>query len=288
MHNESLYHFSPSVHTWRAENQLPEWIYKNVAQKRLIFTITTGRSGTGYLATILNTLPNIVAQHEPEPKFSHWMRKVQTQPDIAVYFWLLKKLGAIARLDTPCYLETSHLFGKGFFEALELLGLPFDLIILKRNKRDVAKSLFQLNVIPGRTVDGLKFLVSPEDPVLVPLPAHQVLNDYQLCYWYTLEMEARGDYYAEQVRKRGGVVAEIAFEEIFTEDGIRKLLTKLNLPSVALSQLASYQSNRSKTINDKHEMKQRPFPFNAEELQAFEQEVLQLTQHYENEVHHGK
>ena len=288
MFHNVLYPFSQSILKWRAENQLPEWVYQQLNKKRLIFTVTTGRSGTGYLATMLNTLPNIAAFHEPEPKFTHWMRALQTQPDVAIYFWLLHKLPAIARINTTYYVETSHLFGKGFFEALSVLDIPFDLILLKRKNREVAKSLFQLNVIPGRTIDGLKFLLSPNDPVLIPLPASEVLHDYQLCYWYTLEMEARGAYYAEQLDKRGGLVANLEFDEIFSDEGIKKLLNLLNIPVTDLKRTSAYQAIKHQKINDKKDMKKRRLELSEEELDTLEKEVLQLTQFYENEVHYEK
>ncbi len=284
MSDRLLYPISENLKHWTANKVLPKWVYKELQNKNLIFTLTTGRSGTGYLATILNMIPDIAAFHEPEPKFTHWMRQVQTQPDIAWYFWVLKKLPHIARLPESIYLETSHLFGKGFVEALITLEIPFDLILIKRDRRSVAKSLFQLNVIPGRTKDGLKFLISPLDPVLLPLPGAKILNDYQLCYWYTLEMETRAAKYARQVIQNGGKISVMLFEKMITKDGLQQLLNDLQLPGGDRIEANEYIN---KKINDRPSMKGRPFPFNDGELEALEREVLELTQFQEEEVYYA-
>ena len=285
--NPSLYSPSPLVGAWSASTVLPNWVVERLGEKRLVFTLTTGRSGTGYLAAVLNTLPGVTATHEPEPKFSHWMRAVQKNPDVAWYFWGLKKLPAIARTEGFVYIETSHLFGKGFAEALFLLGIPFDLIVLMRDRRAVARSLYQLNTIPGRTADGLKFLVSPQDPVLVPLPGAQILDDYQLCFWYTLEMEARAAMYAREVMKRGGTVAAITFEQLVQPKGVLHLADVLSLPELDPESRKQFNRVQQQKVNDKAGMKGRPFTFTEEQLDALEQEVFQLTQFQEYEVNYA-
>jgi len=43
-------------------------------------------------------------------------------------------------------------------------GVPFDLVILRRDPALVAASLYLLGTVPARTPLGLQFLLSPADP----------------------------------------------------------------------------------------------------------------------------
>jgi len=166
--------------------------------KRLIFTVTPGRSGTGYLAAALDTLDNVTAKHEPDPNFRWLMREIQRAPfDRTIAFLQAEKLPAIEAEPGDTYVETSHLFCKGFIEPLAEMGVEFELVILTRPARDVALSLWRRQTIPGRTSNGWRYLLYPGDQVALQLPNWTALSDYQLCYWYALEIEARQQYYRE-------------------------------------------------------------------------------------------
>ncbi|WP_457570373.1 hypothetical protein [Desulfurobacterium sp.] len=195
-----------------------------------MFTVTTGRSGTAYLSELLSVFASIAAFHEPEPNFVEVMRDVQSFPEEAVRFLFAKKLPFIASVDEPIYCETSHLFCKGFFYPLIELGVLPELIILRRDKRLVAKSLFELNTIPGRTIEGLKYYLKPDDRVYLPISNWQKLHDYQLCYWYCLEIEKRMTIYSEEVRKRGGRVYDVKFNDLLELEKVLIFLKKLEVP----------------------------------------------------------
>lgn len=211
-------------------HQLANDLKAQLTQKRLIFTVTTGRSGTNYLTNMLSYLPNVTSLHEPEPDYHHVLRSVQHQPELAYEFLIERKLPAIAADKAPIYIETSHLFCKGFFEPLLDLGIVPDLILLSRDKRSVAKSMYQLNQIPARTEIGRNYLVQPDDPQVLPLPNWESLHDYQLCYWYTLEIERRQQVYSAEVKKRGGMVYAITLEDFSTIKGFWSLLWAMKLP----------------------------------------------------------
>ena len=198
---------------------LPERLNVGLRGKRLIFTVTTGRSGTGYLAKMLSFVPNVVSYHEPRPDFADVMRLVQQDVSIAYGFWIEKKLPQIMEEPASTYIETSHLFCKGFVEPLLKLGVTPDLIILTRPHRRVAASLHRLDTIPGRTEKGLRYLVSPGDPGVLALPGWQTLTDYQLCYWYCLEIERRSHEYERTFLEKNARVAKVALSEIDTVRG---------------------------------------------------------------------
>lgn len=203
----------------------------NALNKRVIFTLSPGRCGTGYLARVLDTVPGVIGMHEPRPNFAEKMRTVQTDPSAAYQFWLERKLPSIICLDGDTYAETSHLFAKGFCKPLLDIGIVPDLIALTRPKREVALSMWRRTHIPGRNKQGNKYHVIPTDPgVLVPYPHWEQATDYQLCYWYTVEMEARIKALSQYARRRGVRVFETTMGEIVTRDGFMRLLDALDLP----------------------------------------------------------
>lgn len=174
-------------------------------RKRLIFTITTGRSGSGYLAGLLNMLPGVLALHEPKPLMSDAYQKIRRDPKFAREWWMDRKLPEIAtRLAQDLhqeeiihtYIETAHLFCKGFMESFVNIAtqyeIPFDLIILTRPMHEVAQSMYELNTIPGKTQKGKFWYITPGEPgCLTRLPGWSTLHDYQICFWYTLEIHER-------------------------------------------------------------------------------------------------
>jgi hypothetical protein len=176
-------------------------------------------------------------------------------------------------------VETSHLFCKGFLEAwLELSDMPVpDLVLLDRDLRKVAKSIYQLQTIPGRTQKGLIWYLSPADTgTLVKMPDWQRLNDYQLCYWYCQEIEARKKKYRSMIEQRGGRCAQTSVEALKTAKGLRQLQQTLALPAIGFSGWLSYFSNRNAVINEKSAKKKQALSFTDEQLNEFEREVDQL------------
>jgi hypothetical protein len=198
--------------------------------KRLIFTVCTGRCGTELLAQRQGQLPGVTALHEPKPAFQSVMRDTQQDHRFAIDFWEREKLPAIAQTPHAIYAETTHVFCKGFLEPLLNLGLTPDLVMLARSHREVALSLFRLNCVPARTEAGLAFLLSPDDPGVLPIIDWEELHDYQLCYWYCLEIERRQQEYAELITAFGGKSYKTTLAEIRTGAGIKQLIADLKLP----------------------------------------------------------
>jgi len=227
------------------------------ALPRTIFTVTTGRSGTGWLARLLSCFPEVEALHEPPPRMHKWLRRVLEDPHAGRCFWEEEKLPAIARCRQPVYVETSHLFAKGFFEPLLELGVVPDLILLRRHPRKVAASLFGLNTIPGRTELGRTYYLCPDDPVLLPLPDWQELHDYQICYWYCLETEQRRRRYGEQAKSLGARVVEVDLEDLTTGTAVRRFGAALDLPPPGW--LGRWRLHRllQSPVNTKQRRKQR-------------------------------
>lgn len=196
--------------------------------KRMIFCVTTGRSGTGYLARLMAHSPGVTSRHEPDPSFVTCMSEAIRSRDAARRFWLEKKLPAIESVQAEVYCETSHLFCKGFVEALLQLGVTPNLVILRRNPRQVARSLTALGTVPC-TEAGRKWLLSPDDPGVLMVRGWKQFTPYQLCYWYTLEIERRAQLYGRLVSESGGRVVEVTLDELQAFRGVIRLFKGLEV-----------------------------------------------------------
>jgi len=203
------------------------------ADQRIVLCCSPGRCGTGYLALALRSLnlEGVRVEHEPVPRFSEALELAQGEPGTAYRFWLEKKLPYIAGIEERVYVETSHVVNKGFLEAILDIGILPDLIVLRRPHREVALSMWRRGDVPARTETGRQFNVCPGNPGVLLLPADgwEAWPDYKLCYWYTLEMEARAKRYAKLFRARGARVHETTLARITTEEGLAELVRQVKL-----------------------------------------------------------
>jgi hypothetical protein len=151
------------------------------------------------------------------------LRLAQHDASVARRFLLEYKLPFIARTPTRNYVETGHLICKGFLEPLLALGIVPRIVFLRRAPRRIAASLLARRTVPGRSKLGLKYLLHPGDPRVVPLPGWLRMTDYQLCFWYTLEIERRQRLYAMQLDSLGATWVDVTADEL--HDGARFLDT---------------------------------------------------------------
>jgi hypothetical protein len=243
---------------------------------KLYFTVTSGRSGTAFLADYIGKLGHTCSMHEPVPQFHPHMRQALYDRDLARAFWIHQKAPTIVAMGVRSYVETTHLLCKGFLEPLFEEGIYPNLILLKRRNRDVAKSLYYLNTIPGRTEAGLKYYLKPDDPgVLHPVRDWQLLSDYQLCYWYTLEIEARQHHYASLVRSHGARVLEVHFHDLVKGKMYHSLIDFLDLPQPSWIKRWIMKISSLKKVNAKTRRKLRKsltahVDFENEEQKLFE------------------
>lgn len=245
-------------------------LIEHIRKKRIIFTVTTGRSGTAYLASIFGFARGVFAEHEPKPEFAEVMRAVQNDPELARRFLLEKKLPAILESPGDIYVEASHLACKGFLIPLLELGIVPDLIIHRRASRDVAMSLLRMGTIPARSDKGLRFYLSPDDPDVLNISNWQRLTDYQLCYWYCLEIERRAGEYLEMFKKNGARITETTLSSLKTFSGLQDCFSDLDLKMkfpAWLTRLRFLRSARVKVNESKETKKDVMVPDNLNELE---------------------
>jgi len=215
-------------------------------RRRYVFTITTGRSGTVYLARLLEmNLPGTEVHHERGESFhshgwhtpdaSHFMRfnSIGNLPDVRD-FWR-RKFGSIVYGATDTYCEVSHFLAKGgLFENLDLLGedAEIHIIHLTRDLFDTAWSLANRFDFHNLGFTWL-FYLDPRYPRnLVPSQAFGRHGMLGYALWYVHEMRARAAYYQRRLETLGRLhFHHIDLGQLRTDDGLRGLLRALRAGS---------------------------------------------------------
>ncbi len=217
-----------------------------IPAKNIVMCLTTGRSGTNLLQALLALASDTCALHEPEPAFHHVLEEVRLNPAAATAFVAGRKLPDILTRPGANYVETSHLFGKGFFEAFLELSIPFKLIVLDRPPREVAKSLWRIKTVPARTRLGRGFLLHPAQEGVLRIENWRRLSDYQLCFWYCLEVERRKTLCLCECARRNIPAAEISLEKLKDWESFRALCAAcdLELPEGARARHAEISVRR--------------------------------------------
>lgn len=226
-------------------------------KQRIVLTASSGRCGTLLLANLLGLVPGVLAEHEPVPYVDNIWWKLRTQPRLARSWLVRHKLpqvkANIIASNASVYVETSHMLCKGFFEHLLDLDIAFDLIILSRNLRDVAMSMHNLNDVPIRTKTGRRWFVNPDDHGNISElpPDRDRLTDYQLCYWYVLEMELRKELYYKNWKDAEQLVVETDLRSLISKRGFKQLLKDLSLPDLPKQSWAEYKLMTMTKYNEK-------------------------------------
>lgn len=181
--------------------------------KNLTFAVTHGRTGTTFVTKLFGLFDDTHSEHEPEPNFAADFPSVKQDPREAVEFWK-KKLDVISKYPQKNYVETSNVFGKGYFiPLLRAYDIYPNLILLAREFRDIAKSLYKRGSIPARSQNGKLFSCHPEQPGALPIFKYEQLTDYQMCYWAVLDafmrqLQAEGIYASKGLNNFAWVTAK--------------------------------------------------------------------------------
>jgi len=225
--------------------------------KRLIFVLSPGRCGTRYLSEVVATIPGMAAVHERPPDFADASRLAQFIPEAATRFWFDHKLPAIERYPELTYFETSHTFIAFAGVALQMDNPP-DLVVLTRPHREVALSRWRRGSVPGRTPRGNQYCLHPNAPgVILKVNNWRQFTDYQLCYWFCLEVEARSEHYAHLYARAGADVYRTSLAEIVTEQGFLKLVRSLHLKRPSIIE---YRKRAGKKVNAHPDWMNKRFP----------------------------
>jgi hypothetical protein len=254
-----------------------------LANKNLIFCITTGRSGTEYLSQLLRLTDDTDSLHEPIPSFDTLFQREEKTHEL-LYMWMEHaKLPSIASYTGRNYAETSHLTCKGFIETLiECSPSKPKFIILEREKRSVALSMYQLQDIPFLAKRTIRWYLSPARPKYnFTLLDKKLMSDstlrtkYSLCYWYTLEIAARANYYEKVLKENGFTVYRINTDGLKDFALFSFMLNALDL-TISKENIEIYEQIKGIKTNCKTGRK-KSSPLVPDNLDTIEEEVKKRT-----------
>lgn len=200
---------------------------------KYVFTVTGGRTGTNWLADLFRDNLNCTSVHEYldfghagiltqdigiMQTFNHWGNNKRIKA-----FWR-RKFSLIPECDM--YVETNHALAKcGLIENLHMLPEGSDISIITMNRgrlRQVMSYLvrydFHTMTIPWNWYLDMRYnniIVPPDHFVGRGMAGHAI--------WYTLEMEARQEYYRRMFGDKYRFI-DAKLESAVTQMGARSLL----------------------------------------------------------------
>jgi hypothetical protein len=146
----------------------------------LVTTISTGRSGTTYLANLLNRSDNAVIDHEDLPRPSFVLERMNRDEDWVEYADLFAQLMSMdiairrTRSNWPEGIDvigdTSHVWGKTITHPRStllqayLVDLSHKVVHLVRPARACVESLLRYGAFPSLYPSGLHFAMTPDHP----------------------------------------------------------------------------------------------------------------------------
>jgi hypothetical protein len=169
--------------------------------ERLIFTATTGRSGTLTLTKLFAAVPGCRAMHEAYPVMNGSVLQATTYGDTALVERVYRCIKSVnirrAALGHRYYFEANHLFIKTFaHHAVADFGQRVAVVHLVRPAVEVATSIYQLRDYPG-TERGNYWWLDFKAPTNRLAMADILESDPEFSHpfykalWYWHEVEAR-------------------------------------------------------------------------------------------------
>jgi len=214
--------------------------------KNFIFTITTGRSGTAYLAELLKAnLQNAEVHHErlsflgvsvdsPDASDFTYFNTIGNVKKVRD-FWQ-RKLTNVQQSKSDIYVETSHFLAKaGLIENLSvLLDNPDNqvhIIVLKRLPHKIAWSFLNRFDFANTVFTWLSALDFRYHNVIINAGKFAKAGIVGHIYWYIYEMYTRAAYYQIIYKDIQNLhFHEVDLEQIAKTEGASVLLNALKLP----------------------------------------------------------
>jgi hypothetical protein len=226
---------------------MPPPRFPDVADRRLIFSINSGRAGSKYL---LATAPRVKSFHEAEPKMSgEFIRMINSAPLSESREQRRVKSHAIAAIlresaAEEIYAETNHTFITTFFDVVLEDFRKIDIVILRRDLALVLKSFIELGYFSPRNPLSFEWMSSPNaaTAALPTIAPDAKLDQFDLCIAYLLDIEARTDRFRTEypdVRMH-----EVRLEQLNQTASVEEMFSRLGIIfSAATSELCGQKIN---------------------------------------------
>ena len=171
----------------------------DVKDRRLVFSINSGRSGSQYLAELLATGKKVRCFHEPHPNMSGVHLDLVTKAPYAdsKQERRVKCVGIAHRLRTMApgkvYAETNHMFIKTFFDVILAEYRAVEVIILRRDLVKVLKSFVDMGYFSEASPVSWKWMVRADaaTSALKPVAPFDEMDPCDRSIAYLLDIEAR-------------------------------------------------------------------------------------------------
>lgn len=213
-------------------------------RKQLVFTLTTGRSGTGYLSALLAAnLKDAEVLHEATGYQNFGVATPDASTNMlfnsagnvrAVRRFWQKKFALIRQGRGETYVETSHFLAKaGLLENLIHYDgeIEAHILCLQRDPLQVVRSLVNRHDFANLGFTWL-FALDPRYPRNI-LGADSFMKAGLIgtAYWYVAEMACRTAYYKRLFAPIENIhLHEITLDDITGKKGAAALLKSLNVP----------------------------------------------------------
>lgn len=215
-----------------------------MSNRQFIFTMSTGRSGTAFLATLLaENLADAECHHE----FAGWSDFGLRTPDVSHMtlfnsqgnvekvqnFWR-DKLAIILNGRSRFYVETSHMLMKGgLIENIAPLTAAGHVHLIDL-QRDISATIRSLKSRLDMFNKGNQWLWYLDETYPRNLSGSQKFEKYGhsgLCLWYIIEVRLRAAYYAKLLAGNPNItVHRVRLEDLINPAGAARLLTALGAP----------------------------------------------------------
>ncbi len=214
--------------------------------KKVVFSMSTGRSGTQFLAEVLRSnLPGSRVQHEylaphdfgVESPDIGVMRRFQAYGDMREVraFWA-QKLNRVFHCPAPYYVETSHALMKGGLieNILAWEDHPeVHLVTLERDIRKTALSMLHRAEMQNSGNVWLWYIDAKRGRSIVDYSPFEPFHQTGTTVWYILEVRARAAYYQAMVEGHPRIkVHRIDLDELAKPKGVIRLIRGIegNIP----------------------------------------------------------
>lgn len=203
--------------------------------KKLIFCINSGRAGSQYLATLLDTAQEVRAFHEPEPAMNgQYLHMVDQHGYENTYKQRRVKGSAIHKTlkkmrKNEVYCETNHMFIKTFFDVVIDEFKNVEVIILRRDIAHILKSFIELNYFTGRNEAWKDWMTSPNtrSHAIDCIDRDEILDQYDLCIAYLIDIEARIQRFLKEYPHIP--VHMVRLEQLNDIENVKKLFDALHI-----------------------------------------------------------
>lgn len=254
--------------------------------RHFIFTITTGRSGTNFLAELLALNLGHAQVHHEQLAYSDWGVNSPDVSHLTTFnqignsshvraFWQ-QKFARLKALDVRYFAEMSHMLAKaGLVENLEQLdgAGTVHLIYLKRDIANTVISFINRYDFLNKGNMWLWYLDTDYANVIVSPEPFLSYGQVGCALWYVIEMRVRAEYYRMLLAERADIIFhEVEMEEVTRMDGAAKLLAGLgaDLPPAAIRMPGRVNANQASAISEQGQQQIRElagrFTFDTAEL----------------------